>query len=161
MTRWLLISFLLTACAGSLAPTRRPDGGWHLKCGASLDKCTKQAEDLCKGRGYVVISGFSKRKLYGAELGESQVAEREAELDVACADRRDELPTVTGQPTADTWKLPARAPDPALPAAPAPTPAAPAVPAPVPAAPVAPAPAPVPAPAPAPVAPTAPAPSSH
>ena len=57
-------------------------------------ECVKQAEELCKGRGYVVVSGASKRNLYGAELGVSQHEVREAELDIACADRRSVLPTV-------------------------------------------------------------------
>ncbi|MET0793277.1 MAG: hypothetical protein ABW061_17280 [Polyangiaceae bacterium] len=143
MTRWVLVSFLLAGCAGSLAPARRPDGGWHLKCGASLDRCVQQAEDLCKGRGYVVISGFSKRKLYGAELGMSQVEVREAELDIACADRRSELPVVTPAPAAPAAPAVSA---PAAPTAPAVSaPAAPAISAP--AAPVVPAaPAPTPAP---------------
>lgn len=96
MVRWMLSSLLLfTACASSMAATRKPDGSWHLKCGSALDRCVKQAEDLCKGRGYVVLSGMSKRNLYGAELGVSQVEVREAELDVACADKRGLLPIVT------------------------------------------------------------------
>ena len=133
MTRWLLVSFLLVGCAASLAPARRPDGGWHLKCGPSLAKCTQQADDLCKGRGYVVISGFSKRKLYGAELGVSQVEVREAELDIACADQREGLPSVTAGPAPSAWKLPARTdapPEPVAPAAPAPAGSSPGLPAP-------------------------------
>jgi hypothetical protein len=101
MTRWLLISlFLLNAACGAAAvpAARRPDGGWHLKCDASLARCVQEADDLCKGRGYVVISGFNKRKLYGAELGVSQVEERQAELDIACADKRDQLPTLAPPP---------------------------------------------------------------
>jgi hypothetical protein len=95
MLRPILSSLLLVACASStLPPLRKPDGSWHLKCGATLDNCVKQAEDLCKGRGYVVLSGMSKRSLYGAELGVSQYEVREAELDIACADRRGNLPTV-------------------------------------------------------------------
>ncbi|MEI9949868.1 MAG: hypothetical protein WDO74_13025 [Pseudomonadota bacterium] len=96
MLRSLLSSLLLVACASSsvLPPLRKPDDSWHLRCGATLDNCVKQAEDLCKGRGYVVLSGMSKRKLYGAELGVSQYEVREAELDIACADRRGDLPTV-------------------------------------------------------------------
>jgi len=54
----------------------------------------KQAEDLCKGRGYIVISGVSKRTLYGAELGVNRHELRECELDIACADQRGALPTV-------------------------------------------------------------------
>jgi len=96
MIRVVLVSLLLSACSAAQVPAlRRPDGGWHLKCGASLERCVKHAEDLCHGRGYVVISGMSKRKLYGAELGVSQVEAREAELDIACADRRGDLPTVS------------------------------------------------------------------
>jgi hypothetical protein len=133
MARWLLVSLFLVGCAGSLAPVRRADGGWHLKCGPALAKCAQQADDLCKGRGYVVISGFSKRKLYGAELGQSQVEERQAELDVACADKRDELPTVSAAPAASVWKLPPRTPqsDDAPPVS-APVPPPPAASAPVP-----------------------------
>jgi len=96
MARWILSSLLLlTACAASIPAGKKPDGSWHLKCGSALDRCVKQAEDLCKGRGYVVLSGMSKRNLYGAELGVSQVEVREAELDVACADQRGNLPIVT------------------------------------------------------------------
>jgi len=96
MIRWLIVPLFLGACSASLEPAlRRPDGGYHLKCGAQLERCVTRAEDLCKGRGYVVISGMSKHKLYGAELGVSQVEERQAELDIACADKRGDLPTVT------------------------------------------------------------------
>jgi hypothetical protein len=100
MVRAVLSSLLLVACASSsiFPPLRKPDGSWHLKCGATLDNCVTQAEELCKGRGYVVISGMSKRKLYGAELGVSQYEVREAELDIACADRRGDLPTVQSAP---------------------------------------------------------------
>jgi len=96
MLRLILSSLLLVACAQSSTqpPLRKPDGSWHLKCGASLDNCVRQAEELCKGRGYAVVSGMSKRKLYGAELGVSRYEVREAELDIACADLRRELPTV-------------------------------------------------------------------
>jgi len=96
MFRAILSSLLLVACASSsiLPPLKKPDGSWHLKCGATLDNCVKQAEDLCRGRGYAVVSGMSKRKLYGAELGVSRYEVREAELDIACADQRGELPTV-------------------------------------------------------------------
>ena len=92
----MLISLLFVGCAQStiLPPLRKPDGSWHLKCGATLDNCVKQAEDLCKGRGYVVLSGMSKRSLYGTELGVSRYEVREAELDIACADQRGQLPIV-------------------------------------------------------------------
>ena len=135
MFRSLLISLSLVACASStiLAPLQKPDGSWHLKCGATLDNCVKQAEDLCKGRGYVVLSGMSKRSEYGAELGVSRYEVREAELDIACADRRGNLPTVQ-------YPAPLPAPSVVPPAPPAPAPVAPSV---------APAPAPVVAPAPA------------
>ena len=100
MFRTLVISLLFVACANSTAlpPVRKPDGSWHLKCGATLDNCVKQAEDLCKGRGYVVVSGMSKVSLYGAELGASRYEVREAELDIACADQRRQLPTVVSAP---------------------------------------------------------------
>ena len=95
MSRWFLISLFLTACGSSLIPaSRRADGGWHLDCGSLLERCVQRADQLCKGRGYVVLGGMSKRKLYGAELGVSQVEVREAALDIACADRRGDLPTV-------------------------------------------------------------------
>lgn len=154
MLRWILSSVLLVGCASStiLPPVKKPDGSWHLKCGATLDNCIKQSEDLCKGRGYVVLSGQSKRTLYGAELGVSRYEVRECELDIACADNRGNLPTVQyGTPApppgptllSPTPAAPAVAPGPSLvqpaPAAVAP-PAAPAV---------APAPAPAPLPAPA------------
>jgi len=138
---------------------KKPDGSFHLKCGATLDNCVKQADDLCKGRGYVVLSGMLKRKLYGAELGASQYEVREAELDVACADQRGELPSVqytVPPPAAAPTPVPAVAAAPAPAPAPAPVPAVPSVapaPAPVQAAPMV---APAPAPAPAPVQPAVP-----
>ncbi|MEO7033802.1 MAG: hypothetical protein ABI548_07960 [Polyangiaceae bacterium] len=99
MARWFLLSFgflgALGACSPSSVPAaRRADGSWHLKCGASLAACVQRAGDLCKDRGYVVLGGMSKRELYGAELGVSQVEGRESELDIACADRRGGLPIV-------------------------------------------------------------------
>lgn len=149
MLRWISSSLLLVACASSTiqAPVKKPDGSWHLKCGATLDNCVKQGEDLCKGRGYVVLSGVSKRTLYGAELGASRYEVRECELDIACADNHGNLPTVQYGP-------PAPAPGPTVLSS---APSAPTIVAPPPA-PVAPAPAPV-APAPAPVVP-APAPAA-
>lgn len=89
------MTLFLGACGSAPIPASlRPDGAWHLKCGGSLARCVPRADDLCKGRGYVVLGGMSKRKLYGAELGASQVEVREAELDIVCADRRGELPVV-------------------------------------------------------------------
>jgi len=72
----------------------------------------KRAEDLCKRKGFVVISGSSQRKLYGAELGASQVEVREAELDFACADRRGDLPSVVPAAASASAPLPAPAPAP-------------------------------------------------
>jgi hypothetical protein len=95
MLRWILSSLLFVACSSPALPAlKKPDGSWHIKCGSMMGDCVKQAEELCKGRGYLVVSGLSKRKLYGAELGASQYEVREAELDVACADRRGDLPSV-------------------------------------------------------------------
>ena len=134
MFRSLLISSLLVACTGAAqSPLHKPDGTWHLTCAEMMDRCVKQAEDLCKGRGYVVLSGMSKRTMYGAELGVSQVEKRESELDVACADRRGDLPTVingapVAAPSASAPVAPASAPvQPAAPppaASPAPSPVA-------------------------------------
>jgi hypothetical protein len=95
MTRLLWLSLSLVACSNVVVPaSRRPDGSWQLKCGASLDACVRRAAELCKERGYVVLGGMSKRQLYGAELGVSQVEVRESELEIACADRRGDLPIV-------------------------------------------------------------------
>jgi hypothetical protein len=89
------ISLLLAACSSAVTPAlHRPDGGWHLKCAGSLEQCARRADELCKSRGYVVLGGMSTRKLYGAELGVSQVELREAELDIACGDRRGNLPAI-------------------------------------------------------------------
>jgi hypothetical protein len=83
------------ACHSVAVPTvRQPDGSWHLQCGNSLDVCVQKANDVCKNLGYVVLGGMNKRQLYGAELGQSQVEVREAELNIACADRRGDLPKV-------------------------------------------------------------------
>ncbi len=95
MTRLLWLWVSLVACSNVAVPSsRRPDGSWQLKCGATMDACVRRASELCKERGYVVLGGMSKRQLYGAELGVSQVEERESELQIACADRRGDLPTV-------------------------------------------------------------------
>lgn len=158
MFRWIPCSLLLVACASStvLPPLKKPDGSWHLRCGATLDNCVTQAEDLCKGRGYVVLSGMLRRKLYGAELGVSRYEVREAELDIACADQRGELPTVqyaVPPPVATPTPVPMVAPAPAV--APAPVVAPPPAVAPAPAATAAPAPTLVPAPQAAPAAPAA------
>jgi hypothetical protein len=154
---FVIASLLLAGCSSAFIPTaRRPDGGWHLRCAGSLEQCVHRADDLCKSRGYVVLSGMSTRKLYGAELGVSQVEVREAELDIACADRRGDLPTVVypSAPTTATAPVALIAPAAAIP--PAPVVASPAAPTIAPAAPtIAPAaptpsvaaPAPTPAPA--------------
>ena len=117
----------LVACHSANAPSvRQPDGSWHLECGSSLDTCVGRANDLCGNRGFVVLGGVSRRKLYGAELGQSQVEVREAELDVACADRRGELPKVLNHNSA--LALPPRPAESAPPAEPVATPAPPAKP---------------------------------
>ncbi|MEO8905200.1 MAG: hypothetical protein ABI488_22175 [Polyangiaceae bacterium] len=99
MARRFLLSFGLLGALGACSPAsvpaaRRADGSWHLKCGASLAACVQRAGELCKDRGYLVLGGMSKKELYGAELGVSQVEGREAELDIACASRRGDLPTL-------------------------------------------------------------------
>ena len=156
MPRWILGSLLLVGCASTtvLSPLRKPDGSWHMKCGATLHNCVTQAEDLCRGRGFVVISGFTKRSLFGAELGVSRYEVREAEMDIACADIRNDLPTVQ---SAVSLPPPPPREEPAPAPAPVQVPAAAPAPAPVPAPVQAPAPAPVQVPPPAPVAPA----SSH
>jgi hypothetical protein len=95
MKRLVLVFGLLQACHAATAPSvRQPDGSWHVQCGNSLQVCVQKANDLCDDRGYVVLGGTNKRALYGAELGQSQVEVREADLSIACADRRGELPKV-------------------------------------------------------------------
>ena len=95
---WLCLS--LNACHSAAVPSaRQPDGSWHLQCGNSLDLCVQKANDLCKDRGYVVLGGVNERSLYGAELGQSQVEVRHAELNIACADLRGELPKVLSSNT--------------------------------------------------------------
>jgi hypothetical protein len=117
-----LISLVaVVACHSANAPSvRQPDGSWHLECGSSLDTCVQRANDLCDNRGYIVLGGQMKRQLYGAELGQSQVEVREAELNIACADRRGDLPKLVATNTASV--LPPRAADPV--SAPAPKSAA-------------------------------------
>jgi hypothetical protein len=100
MKRFGLLCVCLGACHSATVPSvRQPDGSWHLQCGNSIDLCVQKANDLCKDRGYVVLGGQNKRSLYGAELGQSQVEVREAELNVACADLRGELPKVLSSNT--------------------------------------------------------------
>jgi len=110
-----------SACSPVTIPAaRRADGGWHLRCGASLAGCVQRATDLCKDRGYVVIGGMSKKQVLGAELGVSQIEQRESELDIACADRRGDLPSVlSAQPAVSAEPAPA-APSAAAPGASAP-----------------------------------------
>ncbi|HWZ87850.1 MAG TPA: hypothetical protein VNW92_03340 [Polyangiaceae bacterium] len=113
MKRLLLLCVslgVLGACHSASVPSvRQPDGSWHLECGSSLDLCVQKANDLCKGGGYVVLGGMNKRTLLGAELGQSQVEVRQAELNIACADRRGDLPKVL---SSNALSLPARAPEP-------------------------------------------------
>jgi hypothetical protein len=102
----------LGGCPASSVPAvKQPDGSWHLECGNSLDLCVQKANDLCDNRGYAVLGGVNKRQLLGAELGQSQVEVRQAELSVACADRRGDLPKVLTTNTA--LALPPRVPEPA------------------------------------------------
>jgi hypothetical protein len=111
MTRLFLFCAALCACHSvTQAPVRQPDGSWHLQCGSALNVCVQQADDLCKDRGYVVLGGLNKRQLYGAELGQSQVAVRESELNVACVDRRGDMPKVIS-PNQLAPTLPPRAAD--------------------------------------------------
>jgi hypothetical protein len=77
----------------------------------------QRANDLCDNRGYVVLGGVNKRQLLGAELGVSQVEVREAELSIACADRRGDLPkvltintTLAAPPSTPAEPAPAKAP---------------------------------------------------
>src|SRR4051812_45706546 len=101
------------ACSPAVVPAaRRADGSWHLQCSGSLVECVQHASDLCKDRGYVVLGGKSEKQLYGAELGISQVEERKAELDIACADHRGLLPTVRSAEPASSPALPPPAPAP-------------------------------------------------
>jgi len=112
----LPVSFLV-ACALSQGPvpvSHQADGSLHLKCDGSLGPCIQKAEELCKNLGFVVVGGQSKRQVYGAEV--SQVEVREAELDVRCANRLGDLPTVASS-------APVAAPTPKVPAASAPMPA--------------------------------------
>ena len=105
-----MLCVLLTACGGSTPPTvRQPDGSWHLECGGSLERCVQRAREVCKGSGFVVLGGMDKRQLLGAELGQSQVEVRQSELNVACADRRGDLPKVLRE---NTLSLPPRPPEP-------------------------------------------------
>lgn len=110
MKRLVLLCALLVACHSATTPTvRQPDGSWHLECGNSLELCVQRAKEVCKGGGYVVLGGMDKRQLLGAELGQSQVEVRQAELNVACADRRGDLPKVL---VSNALSLPPRAPEP-------------------------------------------------
>jgi len=96
-----LVLVLVSACHSASTPSvKQPDGSWHVQCGNSLDLCVRRANELCDNRGYVVLGGVNKRQLLGAELGQSQVEVREAELSFACADRRGDLPKVLTTNTA-------------------------------------------------------------
>jgi hypothetical protein len=105
-----LLGFLLAAChAATLPAVRQPDGTWHLECGGTLELCVQKAREVCKGGGYVVLSGMDKQQIFGAELGVSQVEVRQAELNVACANRRGDLPKVL---VSNSLSLPPRPPEP-------------------------------------------------
>jgi len=109
---WFMVTLCVLQATSACSPVaipaaRRADGSWHLQCGASLAGCVQRATDLCKDRGYVVLGGMSKKQVLGAELGVSQVAQRESELDIACADRRGDLPTVlSAQPGVSSGAAP-------------------------------------------------------
>ncbi len=95
MKRFFWLLPLVGACHSAVVPeVKQPDGSWHLSCGSSLAKCADRADTLCGGRGYVVLGGTSRRTMYGAADGISQVEKREADLTIACADHHDELPKV-------------------------------------------------------------------
>ncbi|HEX3775806.1 MAG TPA: hypothetical protein VHV51_15145 [Polyangiaceae bacterium] len=124
MNRVLFGLFMLSAChATTTVPSaRQPDGSWQLKCGNALDRCVQRANEICENRGYVVLGGMNKRSLYGAADGISQTEVREAELSIACADRKGEFPKVLlsntlAPPPATTVVL--AAPPPAAPTKPA------------------------------------------
>ena len=88
-----LSALLLIACASTTVPVSRlPDGSVRLACDGSLGPCIQKAEELCKGRGYVVLGGVSKRELFGAEGGLSRVEVRKGELLIRCVDRSGDLP---------------------------------------------------------------------
>jgi len=95
MKRFFWLVLVVGACHSASVPeVRQPDGSWHLTCGSALEHCVERANELCGGRGYVVLGGTNKRSLYGAADGVSQVENREADLTVACADHHNELPKV-------------------------------------------------------------------
>ncbi len=87
MKRLLWPAVLLAACGPSAPSIRTHDlgsGRWELQCSAPLSRCSEQAAELCKDRGYDVVSGHDQRKLYGHESGESRVALRSSRLLVVC-----------------------------------------------------------------------------
>jgi len=95
MKRLFWLFACVTACHSASVPEARlPDGSWHLTCGSALDHCVDRANELCGGRGYVVLGGTNKRTLFGSADGVSQVETREADLTVACADHQNVLPKV-------------------------------------------------------------------
>ncbi len=118
MKRFFWLSVFLCACHSAAVPeVKQPDGSWHLSCGFALSHCVERADELCGGRGYVVLGGTSKRSLYGSADGVSQVETREADLTIACADHQNELPKVLVSSTV-TPSAPPVAPQPIAAAAP-------------------------------------------
>lgn len=95
MKRFFWLFLCVSACHSASVPeARQPDGSWHLTCGSALEHCVARANELCGGRGYVVLGGANKRTLFGAADGVSQVETHEADLTIACADHQNVLPKV-------------------------------------------------------------------
>jgi len=82
----LLLLCLASACAKQSGIQRQEleRGVFQLDCAAPLGRCGEEADKICGGEGYEVISGYDQRKLYGHEAGESQVEVRTSRLIVSC-----------------------------------------------------------------------------
>jgi hypothetical protein len=111
-----LLGLVLVACGGSSAARSREvsPGTWELDCSSSIGRCTDEANRLCGGRGYDIVSGYDRAKVYGHEAGESQVEVRMSSLTVVCNDKdgKSRLPpdATTTPPAAPPAVVPPAAP---------------------------------------------------
>lgn len=61
---------VLTSCGASQYRAKpMGEGTWRVECLDNVDRCLREAERVCKGKGYYVISGKQETKMFGAEEG--------------------------------------------------------------------------------------------
>nr|PZN25197.1 MAG: hypothetical protein DIU78_10725 [Pseudomonadota bacterium] len=83
----MAVSGLTIACGGTASSVRteRLDASTYaLECQAPLSRCLVEADTLCRGAPYVVLTGHDRRDLYGSSDGPSQVEVRSSTATIRC-----------------------------------------------------------------------------